>query len=406
MKTIIKEKIEDCEHCSLTLPAHRSVYITASLTAYLNDWTVALRRVNIFRVILDFLRNEIFVAEPYLMHALHVMTGSQVNIDPVHARTTRAASLWHEALAREIRIEQLKFFGTYTDSFRAMRQVRGKGRWVYFESLPIPPKRLSHAFQWSDDKLLFKQFLMSHQIPAAPGYTAQTIVSAQERLEGLQKPVVVKPRIGTNSRHTTPLVNSDKEFIDAFSLSQELCREVIIEEYLAGHLCRATVVDGKLVGFLESQQPEVVGDGVHSIRDLIQKHNAQKPERASEIVLSELNEAHVRRQGYEFGSILEGGTHVQVSQYPGRGSGGENREILHDVHPEMREVVERTANLMKIPVVGFDLIVDNPKENPHGKRWGILEANTVPFIQIHDNPLYGEPSNVAAAVWDLWLRNQ
>lgn len=395
------ERKDHCRGCGSPPVNHRSVYFDATATAFLNDWMVLFSRTPILKHVLGFLRFVICMSEPYLMHLLHILTGARTNTDLGHVRTPRAASLWREAIRRGIRMEQLVFFGIYTDSFR----VRRNNHWVYFENLPIAPHLLVRAFPYSDDKLLFKQFLMKHQIPCARGHVSRQLPEAQRLRMGLQVPLVVKPRIGTNSRHTTPLVHTDAEFQSAFDLAHELCREVLFEEYLYGHLCRATVVDGVLVGFLESKQPEVMGDGVRSIGTLITEKNFHKPERAMEIVLSKENEAHLMRQGYTFESILEGGKTVQVSQYPGRGSGGENREILHEVHPQMREIVERTARLMKSPVVGFDLIIDNPKESIDGKRWGILEANTVPFIQIHDDPLYGEPSNVAAAVWDLWLRS-
>ena len=390
-----------CRGCGSPPVNHARVYLDASAAAVINDISQTLRYSALLAGALNALRYVVCLTEPHFMHLFHILSGARTNTDPAFIRTPRALSLSREAVRRGIRMEQLVFFGIYSDSFR----VRRGNAWVYFENLPIAPRLLARAFAWSDDKLLFKHFLMKHQIPCAKGLVSKQLKEAKMLYKKLSLPLVVKPRIGTNSRHTTPFVRTDAEFESAFDSAHELCREVLFEEYLYGHLCRATVVDGVLVGFLESQQPEVVGDGAKSIRTLITEKNLRKSARAADICFSQENEAHLMRQGYTFESILENGTVVQVSQYPGRGSGGENREILHEVHPEMREIVEATARLMKSPIVGFDLIIDNPKESPDGKRWGILEANTVPFIQIHDDPLYGEPSNVAKAVWDLWERS-
>jgi hypothetical protein len=35
------------------------------------------------------------------------------------------------------------------------------------------------------------------------------------------------------------------------------------------------------------------------------------------------------------------------------------------------------------------------------QRCGFLEANTVPFINLHHHPHKGKPRNVAAKVWDM-----
>jgi D-alanine-D-alanine ligase-like ATP-grasp enzyme len=53
-------------------------------------------------------------------------------------------------------------------------------------------------------------------------------------------------------------------------------------------------------------------------------------------------------------------------------------------------------------VAGFDLIIADPEQDPDNQEWGIIEANSLPFIDLHYLPLYGRPSNPAAQVWDMW----
>jgi cyanophycin synthetase len=72
------------------------------------------------------------------------------------------------------------------------------------------------------------------------------------------------------------------------------------------------------------------------------------------------------------------------------------------VHPKLREYLERAAAALGVPIVGFDLIIKDPEGDPEIQEWGIIEANSLPFIDLHYLPLHGEPSNVAAHVWDLW----
>ncbi len=126
------------------------------------------------------------------------------------------------------------------------------------------------------------------------------------------------------------------------------------------------------------------------------------PGGVSDVIIAGENEAFIGRQGYALDSVLENGKSIEIGRFGGRFSGGETREMLAAVHPKLREAVERAAQLMQAPLIGFDLIIEDPERDPDGQKWGILEANTVPYIEIHTDPLEGEPSNVAGAIWDLW----
>jgi cyanophycin synthetase len=398
METTTPDTNSACPACGEFPVNHFSTYISNTLGAWEHDQMQSIGSKDWSARFSKALHAKIIMLEPYLMRALHALSLGRTHADPVRASTERAAAIWREALQRGIRMEQLVLFGISVDSYRAYLG----DRWIYFESLPIPSRMKTRSFEWADDKFLFKQFLKRHQIPASPGVISTNLNDARESLKQLQMPVVVKPRIGSNSRHTTPLVHTNVQFADAFKLSQQLGRHVLFEEYLYGHLCRATVIDGKLVGFLESRQPFIVGDGIRTIHQLIDDKNIHKEERVSDVVFTEENEAHIRRQGYALDSIPEKGIVIHVARLPGRLTGGQTREIPAEVHPKLRDYVQRTAQLLQTPVVGFDLIIGDPEADPDTQKWGILEANTVPFIEIHNNPLYGKSSNVAAAVWDLW----
>jgi D-alanine-D-alanine ligase-like ATP-grasp enzyme len=52
------------------------------------------------------------------------------------------------------------------------------------------------------------------------------------------------------------------------------------------------------------------------------------------------------------------------------------------------------------PVLGFDFITEDISSDPKNTRWGIIECNAVPFINLHHDPLEGEPINVAGKLWD------
>jgi glutamate--cysteine ligase len=155
-------------------------------------------------------------------------------------------------------------------------------------------------------------------------------------------------------------------------------------------------------GFLHMLPARVTGDGVHTIAELIAHKNATRPERVAEIVLSTEHLAYLQRSGLTPERVLDEGTTIDLSRRTGRFEGGATQELRDVIHPKLRSYVEQAARALRAPIVGFDIIIPDPLSDPDTQRWGFLEANSLPYIDLHYFPLEGKPSNVAAAVWNLW----
>jgi cyanophycin synthetase len=306
--------------------------------------------------------------------------------------------VWEEALRRNIKMEQLVVFGSYTELYRA----HIADRWEYFESIPVPAWLESGKASLIDDKFLIKMHLRTNGVPTPRTISVRTESEALSAFRELGTTAAVKPRAGSRGRHTTTNIRREEELLIAFRLAKKLCRYVAIEEHLSGSVCRATLVGGTLAGFLQADPPRVVGDGHRTIRELVAERNTERPDRVQEIVLGEEHERFLARQGYSLDSIPSTGVRIDLTHRTGRLFGGETRELLDTVHPKMRAYLERAAQLLQAPVVGLDLIIEDPESDPDTQRWGIIEANSLPYIDLHYLPLHGAPSNVASAVWDLW----
>ncbi len=333
--------------------------------------------------------------EPIIFRTFASLPGVSFSHDPNRAVTYRSQVIWEEAARRGIDMEQMIFFGRPTELYRA----RIHGAWRYFQSLPLFAG-LDTAVDWIDDKFRLKEELTKAGIATPRARSLTTARAADRALDEIGTPVVVKPREGSRGRHTTVNVRTRVQMREAFAIAQRLCRYVVVEEYLSGSVCRATVVGGKLVGFFQAQPPTVVGDGVSSIRVLVDLQNAQRPERVGEIMLNHEHERFLARLGCTFDTVLPLGAVVSLTHRTGRLFGGRTRELLGSEHPKLRAYAERAAGLLSAPVVGFDLIIPNPEEDPDLQRWGIIEANSLPYIDLHYLPLEGQPSIVARDVWN------
>jgi cyanophycin synthetase len=95
---------------------------------------------------------------------------------------------------------------------------------------------------------------------------------------------------------------------------------------------------------------------------------------------------------------------ITFSQKTSRGCGGTTTEVTDITHKDNIEMLEHVAKFLDDPLIGVDFIMDNItkswKEESHS---GIIECNSLPFIDLHHYPLFGKPNNVAGKLWDLVL---
>ena len=102
--------------------------------------------------------------------------------------------------------------------------------------------------------------------------TRSDAIAAAQALDG---PIVIKPIDGNQGRAVTIGVLSDDEVIAAFDAAASASRRTsaMIQRAVPGTDHRVLVVGGKFVACAERIPAHVVGDGIRSIRALIEEVN-------------------------------------------------------------------------------------------------------------------------------------
>lgn len=346
----------------------------------------------------EFVLDKLFIA---LLRSFEFVKLARFRSDRTLLTVARARVFWEEAERRGVPMEQLVLFGKEVDFYR----VTLFGKRVYFTSLPRPRGANKDALLWLDDKAILKEVFLKSGIPVAKGGSVKTFRGAKKLFQTLQTPVIVKPRLGSRGRHTTTHIYTEEQLVEAVRIAQKLCQSVIVEEQLFGNVYRGTVVGGKLAGVLGGSPPQVTGDGEKTIRELAVIKNEARDKRVAEVKVTPELERFLARQNFLLDSIVPIGVKVDLSEKIGAAYGGTSFEILSDVHPKLQAHLEAAAKVVNDPLLGFDFIIEDPKKDPDGQRWGILECNGMPFIHLHHEPLIGAPSNVAGALWDVVLKS-
>ena len=333
----------------------------------------------------------------------HLMTFLKLGhyiYEPDEHDSWRSKCFWIEAKNRGIKMYEFRL-GPIGDIFIA----EYKNKKITFDGLPRPGKEEAESLSWMDNKGIMKEKFMKEGIPVARGGVTWSFKKALEIFNKITKPVITKPNLGSRSRHTMIHLNTPSDLKIGFDKAKKLSPLVVIEEELRGYLFRGTLIGGKLVGVVRRDQPEVIGDGIHTLQELLDKEN-ERPERAGpifhKIPIDKEALVELDRQKIKLSDIPEKEKVVTFSQKTSRGCGGTTTEVTDIVHKDNKEMLEHIGSYLKDPLVGVDFIIEDITKSWHEEQHcGVIECNSLPFIDLHHYVLFGKPNNVAGKLWDL-----
>lgn len=285
--------------------------------------------------------------------------------------------------------------------------ARHNGKTVVFESLPRPIKSRSSSLEWMDDKGILKKKLLGAKLPTARGGVAVTKQGALNIFETFEAPFIIKPRYGTRGRHTTLSINTKEDLLRAFEIGQQIAFFLVVEEELKGDLFRVTLVNKKPVAVARRDFPSVVGDGISTVKSLIQKANEDPRRDGFRFYPIQENErmfTQLSRQNLSLDRVPHKGERVILNDKVSRLHGTTTVDVTDDVHPEMMELFGKIGDFLDDPLVGIDFIVEDITKSPkEQKRCGVVECNAMPYIDLHYYLFEGTPRDVAKELWKICL---
>ncbi len=256
----------------------------------------------------------------------------------------------------------------------------------------------------AQDKDLTKMLLDAAGVPVPLGRSVTTAEDAWAAAQELGGPVVVKPRDGSQGRGVAVNIETRERVIQAFEVAEEISSEVIVERYIPGHDFRLLVVGGALVAASRRDPPQVTGDGVHTIRQLVDQVNAD-PLRGdghatslTKIRFDDIALATLKKQGFDADSVPAPGTLIFLRNNANLSTGGSATDVTDEVHPEMAARAVSAARMIGLDICGVDVVAESvhyPLEDQNG---GVVEVNAAPGLRMHLNPSFGKGRAVGEAI--------
>lgn len=124
-------------------------------------------------------------------------------------------------------------------------------------------------------------------------------------------------------------------------------------KFIKGDVYRATLVGHKVAAVCMREAPNIAGDGIRAIAELIKTKN----------------------------------------EHPWRG----------EAHPDNIALFEKISRLCDTSLIGLDFICQDISRTHYQQKCAVLEANSLPYIDMHHYPTTGQPHNVAGLVMDYVL---
>ena len=258
----------------------------------------------------------------------------------------------------------------------------------------------------AQDKDLTKQLLHAAGVPVPLGRPVDSLEEAWQVAQEIGLPVVVKPQDGNQGKGVTVNI-TERDAFDAAYETAERYGNVMVEKFLPGHDYRLLVVGNKLVAAARREPPLVVGDGVHTVRQLVDQVNAD-PRRGeghatslTKIRFDDIAIGRLQAQGLEPESVPEKGRRVILRNNANLSTGGTATDVTDEVHPEVAARVVAAARMVGLDICGVDVVCETVQRPLEEQNGGIVEVNAAPGLRMHLSPSYGKGRDVGQAVIDF-----
>lgn len=250
-------------------------------------------------------------------------------------------------------------------------------------TLPIIPNLYPKIL---DNKKNFKAILRHYNIPHvidSRSFLSNELENALKYVnDEIGFPIVCKPHNGRNSSKVFCNILDEKQMKQIWrdNYKDEL-EEVVVEKYLNSTKdCRIFLFKDIDPCVTIREAPHVIGDGLSSIKELVEKENIrrQKNNKYTQINLENKDAVDaLQNQGIESGDIIKNGTKISLGYCADINNGGTYQNILAtQVHEEYIDLAYRIWDIFpKMPYFSVDFLIKDLKDPPSNTIAGISEAH-------------------------------
>ena len=259
----------------------------------------------------------------------------------------------------------------------------------------------------AQDKELTRMLLSSVGVPVPGGRPVQNAEDAWAAACDLGTPVVVKPQDGNQGRGVATNLSTREQVLQAYAAAAKESPSVLVEHCIPGNDYRLLVVGGRLVAAARREPAHVIGDGVHTVAELIALVNAD-PRRGddhatclSKIKLDAIALAVLAEQSLAPDSVPAAAAIVLIRRNANLSTGGTAIDVTDRVHPEVAARAVDAAQVVGLDIAGVDVVACDISRSLEEQGGAIVEVNAAPGLRMHLQPSIGISRPVGEAIVNM-----
>lgn len=263
------------------------------------------------------------------------------------------------------------------------------------------------AVEVCQEKPLTNRMLRAVGVPVPDGRAVKSANEAWQVAQEVGLPVVVKPEAGNQGKGVSVNLSSETEVRAAFAIADAYSGDVLVEKYIEGSDFRLLVVNGKMVAAARRDPALVVGDGLHTILQLVEQVNQdprRRPGHSSTLTRIRLDDAVtlvLQQQGMTLHSIPPVGQTVKLRNNCNLSTGGTATDVTDEVHSGNARMAELAAQILALDVAGIDVLCHDIRRPLAEQNGAIVEVNAAPGLRMHLHPASGKPRDVGVPILEM-----
>lgn len=251
-----------------------------------------------------------------------------------------------------------------------------------------------------------KEFFNKAKVPTPKGIKVDQDIHQAElktEIKSLKYPLVVKPTLGSLGKGVTTNIQNDGELFQAIQQVKENYEDyhdLIIEKHVKGEEYRVYVVDNEVVAATKRIPANVTGDGVSTIKQLIEEKNDKRkdnPYLAKKLIeIDDIVSAYLRKQELTIDDIPQENEYIRLKGQANISAGGDPIDATDDLDKGSKKLaIDAVKSIPNLHHAGVDIIINKDKKM-------VLEINATADIAMHVFPMEGIPYNVPAKILDYY----
>lgn len=257
------------------------------------------------------------------------------------------------------------------------------------------------------DKEETKDLLEAAEIPVPTGKIIRSVQGLKDAVDELGYPLVLKPIDGNHGKGATTNITNEEQALRAFEAAKYYSRDVICERFITGFDFRVLVINYKFVAAALRTPASVVGDGIHTIQQLVDETN-KDPRRGyghekvlTQITIDNYTYKMLQDMNYTLETVPARGELVLLKPTANLSTGGTSTDVTDEVHSDNIFMAERISRIIGLDICGIDIMAPDLREPITANGGAVLEVNAAPGFRMHVEPALGLPRNVAEPVVDM-----